>query len=98
MATNTATETRGRGRPKSNVSLRIEKSLLTDGRATTAFGGKSGATEALARMRLYTAARRLNLDVSTTKVERGAVRYIEATVRDAEAAPESAPEAETVEA
>lgn len=83
---NTATQTRGRGRPKSDFSRRIEKGLKSDGRATAAFGGKSGATETLARMRLYTAARRLGLAVRTTKVSRGAVNYIEATVRQEETA------------
>ena len=104
MATNAATETRGRGRPKSTASIRIENALTNEGRATVGFGGKTGTTEALARMRLYTAATRLGFRVRTTKVERGAVNYIEARVREdepeaeAEAEPEAAPEPETATA
>lgn len=85
---------RGPGRPKLAKTVEIENALLNTGTARISFGGKNGVTEATARMRLYNAGKRLDLDIKTSRHAKGAVRYIQADVQT----PEGEQEPEQVEA
>lgn len=69
-----------RGRPKSEATIRIENSLKDKGVARAGFGERVGVSEVNARMRIYNAAKRKGLRVSTRRVDRGAVKYIEGVV------------------
>lgn len=72
---------RGRGRPKIDVTKRIERALAETGVARTAFGERVGnVSEINARMRLYNAARRVGLRIRTHKVIRGGVFLMEGRV------------------
>lgn len=73
--------TRGRGRPKSVVTKRIERELTENGRTSFRYGDKENVTEINARMRLYVAARRLGIRIKTQKVRAGTTKEaVEATV------------------
>lgn len=69
-----------RGRPKSDVTLRIEKDLTSKGLARIGFGDNIGRSEVNARMGLYNAGKRHGLRVSTSRKGKGAVKYMEARV------------------
>lgn len=62
-------EKRGRGRPKTQISRRIEGELGSLGSSRAYFGDDfGGVSEQLARVRLHNAAKRMGVRVSTTKV------------------------------
>lgn len=91
---NTANTTRSRGRPAFPSTRKQERRLREEGRASVGFGENRGVSEATARARLYLIANRVGIPVTTHKVSRGAVQYIEARARiegdEAEQAPEAA--------
>lgn len=81
MNTQAEAPTATRGRPKSQVTKRIERDLTENGRTTFRYGDKDHVNEVTARMRLYVAARRLGLRIKTSKIRSGTTKEaIEAVV------------------
>lgn len=64
------------GRPKLEITRRIERDLATNGQARAGYGGALGVTEYNARMRLYNSAKRVGVKVRTERVNNGRGRYI----------------------
>jgi hypothetical protein len=87
-ATTNATPTnepvkRGRGRPTSEVALRIQRKLRENGTVGIRYGETVGLNEAAARMRLYAAGRALGIQLRVTKAGSGATTRMVGTPRPA---------------
>ena len=94
---------RGRGRPKSETAIRLERVLREKGTVGVRFGDSDNLpSETTARMRLYNAARAIGVNVRTYRAGSGATtRLVAETITEApdvEIVDDDAPEMEPQEA
>lgn len=75
---------RGRGRPKSETAIRLERVLREKGTVGVRFGDSDNLpSETTARMRLYNAARAIGVTVRTYRAGSGATtRLVAETITD----------------